>query len=93
LLQTHPLIRIADFSCIVDSFALQKTDTGYVLPIPKYNPTSMQSFTWTRDIGLAAAALLRNYSDPSKGVLGKAFPVVTGIMTYLELARKMSAGK
>jgi hypothetical protein len=64
LLQTHPLIRIADFSCIVDSFALQKTDTGYVLPIPKYNPTSMQSFTWTRDIGLAAAALLQNYSDP-----------------------------
>ncbi|KAJ6571262.1 NAD(P)-binding protein [Mycena capillaripes] len=72
-------------------FALQKTDTGYILPIPKYNATSTQTFTWVQDIGTAAAALLRNYTDPSKGVLGKAYPVVTSIMTYPEVAAKISA--
>ncbi|KAF7350080.1 NmrA domain-containing protein [Mycena venus] len=73
------------------NFALQKTDTGYIIPVPNYPATATQSFTWTRDIGSAALALLRNYTDPSKGVLGKAFPVVTAIMTFKQVAEKISA--
>ncbi|KAJ6472373.1 hypothetical protein C8R47DRAFT_1146546 [Mycena vitilis] len=70
--------------------ALKKTDTGaYEIPIPKYNAKATQTFTWTRDIGPAVVALLHNHTEPS--VAGKAFPVVTGIMTYPELASKISA--
>ncbi|KAK7046347.1 NmrA domain-containing protein [Favolaschia claudopus] len=72
-------------------FALQKNDNGYSLVVPKYNPTSTQTFTWTRDIGPSAVALLKNYTDASKGVLGKAFPVVTSIMNFTEVAKKISA--
>jgi hypothetical protein len=72
-------------------FALQKTDTGYIIPVPNYTAEATQTFTWTRDIGSAAVALLRNYADPSKNILGKAFPVVTAIMTYPEVATKISA--
>ncbi|KAJ7362515.1 hypothetical protein DFH08DRAFT_323880 [Mycena albidolilacea] len=73
------------------TFALQKTDTGYIIPVPNYTAEATQTFTWTRDIGSAAVALLRNYADPSKNILGKAFPVVTAIMTYPEVAAKISA--
>ena len=74
--------------------ALQKTDTGYVIPIPKYSSTSTQTFTWVgNDLRRSVLSLLRNYSDPTKNILGKAFPVVTAIMTYPEVAKKISAGR
>ncbi|KAJ7259126.1 NAD(P)-binding protein [Mycena haematopus] len=67
--------------------SLQKTDTGYIIPIPKYGPEDGQSATWVgHDLGQAALALLTNYSDPSKMVLGNSYPVISLKFTYPELA-------
>ncbi|KAJ6592505.1 hypothetical protein B0H19DRAFT_1245374 [Mycena capillaripes] len=56
--------------------SLKKTDTGYTLPIPMFAPGEVQSSTWiSHDFGAAALALLNNYHDVSKGVLGKSYPV------------------
>ncbi|KAJ7101846.1 hypothetical protein C8R43DRAFT_1047739 [Mycena crocata] len=66
---------------------LNKTPTGFNISIPKYNPASLQAFSWiTHDVREAALALLKNYDNPSKSVSGKAYPVVTANMTYPELA-------
>ncbi|KAJ6565242.1 NAD(P)-binding protein [Mycena vulgaris] len=74
------------------SWALQKSDTGYTIPVPNYKPTSTQTFTWVaNDLGPSVVALLNNYSNPAKNVLGKAFPVVTCIATFPEVAEKISA--
>ncbi|KAJ7496337.1 NAD(P)-binding protein [Mycena galericulata] len=67
--------------------ALQKTDTGYSIPVPKYGPNDKQSATWVaRDLGRVVVALLANYADPAKGVLGKTYPVVSTTFTYPQLA-------
>ncbi|KAJ7133126.1 NAD(P)-binding protein [Mycena epipterygia] len=66
---------------------LKKTATGYTIPIPKFAPEDMQSATWIgRDFGAAAVALLTNYTDPAKGVLGSAYPVISMRFTYPQLA-------
>ncbi|KAJ7652449.1 NAD(P)-binding protein [Mycena polygramma] len=67
--------------------SLSKTDTGYTIPIPKYAPEDEQVGTWVaHDLGAAAVGLLTHYSDASKGVLGKSYPVITARFTYPELA-------
>ncbi|KAJ7107779.1 hypothetical protein C8R44DRAFT_744368 [Mycena epipterygia] len=67
--------------------SLEKTDTGYIIPIPKYGKEDKQSVTWiAHDLGRAAVVLLYNYSNPDKDILGKQFPVVTAIFTYPEFA-------
>ncbi|KAJ6511251.1 hypothetical protein DFH09DRAFT_270595 [Mycena vulgaris] len=72
--------------------SLQKTDTGYTIPIPKYGPEDMQEATWVaHDLGAAAVALLSNYTDPTKEVLGKAFPVVSMRFTYPQMAAAIAA--
>jgi hypothetical protein len=74
--------------------SLQKTDTGYIIPVPKYGPNDIQSATWVgHDLGAAALALLTNYTDASKGVLGKSYPVVSLRFTYTELAEAIAAGR
>ncbi|KAJ7142857.1 NAD(P)-binding protein [Mycena epipterygia] len=66
---------------------LQKTDTGYTIPVAKYGPDDMQSATWVgHDLGAAALALLKNYTDPAKGVLGSAYPVISMRFTYSQFA-------
>ncbi|KAJ7017836.1 hypothetical protein C8F04DRAFT_1053553 [Mycena alexandri] len=72
--------------------SLQKTETGYTLPIPKFAPEDVQEAVWiAHDLGQAAVALLTHYSDPSKGVLGKTYPVVSWRFTYPELAKEIAA--
>ncbi|KAF7360735.1 NmrA domain-containing protein [Mycena venus] len=67
--------------------SLTKTDTGYIIPVPKYGPDDIQSATWVgKDLGPSAVALLKNYTDGSKGVVGKVYPVVSLRFTYTELA-------
>ncbi|KAJ7724712.1 hypothetical protein DFH07DRAFT_946306 [Mycena maculata] len=67
--------------------SLQKTDTGYTIPIPKYGPEDKQSATWVaHDLGRTAVALISNYSDPAKGVLGKSYPVISMTFTYPQFA-------
>jgi len=66
---------------------LKKTATGYDVAIPNFKPTDRQSFAWiSRDVPAAALALLKNYTDPSKQINGKAYPVVCATMPYSELA-------
>ncbi|KAJ7445321.1 hypothetical protein FB451DRAFT_1148856 [Mycena latifolia] len=72
--------------------SLTKTDTGYTIPIPKYGPEDTQSATWVaHDLGASAVALLSNYTDPSKGVLGKSFPVISMKFTYPQMAKVIAA--
>jgi len=67
--------------------SLQKTDTGFIIPIPKYGKEDKQSATWVaHDLGRAAVALLSNYTNPAKGVLGKSYPVISMTFTYPQLA-------
>ncbi|KAJ7142840.1 NAD(P)-binding protein [Mycena epipterygia] len=67
--------------------SLQKTDTGYTIPIPKYGPNDIQTATWIGNaFGPAAVALLKNYPDPTKGVLGSAYPVISMRITYPQFA-------
>ncbi|KAJ7769962.1 hypothetical protein B0H16DRAFT_1715595 [Mycena metata] len=69
--------------------SLKKTDTGYNVAVPQYPATSLQTFVWIeRDLPAATLALLKNYTDTSKEINGKEYPLVTGRMTYAELAAK-----
>ncbi|KAJ7762873.1 hypothetical protein B0H14DRAFT_2539986 [Mycena olivaceomarginata] len=71
--------------------ALQKSDTGYTIPIAKYAPEDTQSMTWvSHDLGQAVVALLTNYTDASKGVLGKSYPVVSFRPTYPQFAEAIA---
>ncbi|KAJ7042338.1 NAD(P)-binding protein [Mycena alexandri] len=72
--------------------ALQKTETGYTIPIAKFGPDDVQVVTWVaNDFGQSAVALLNHYTDPTKGVLGKAYPVITARPTYPQLAAAIAA--
>ncbi|KAJ6537946.1 NAD(P)-binding protein [Mycena capillaripes] len=72
--------------------SLQKTDTGYTIPIPKFGPDDIQITTWVgRDLGPAVVALVTHYADPSKNVLGKSYPVVSARFTYPKFAAAIAA--
>ncbi|KAJ7607562.1 hypothetical protein FB45DRAFT_877728 [Roridomyces roridus] len=67
--------------------------TGYTMSAP-YDPSSTQSFLWvSHDLGPAALTVLKNVNDPERkgrDVLGKAFPIVSFIKMYPELAKRIS---
>ncbi|KAJ7751739.1 hypothetical protein DFH07DRAFT_825976 [Mycena maculata] len=66
------------------------TSTGFDISIP-YNPTSLQRFTWVQhDVGEAVLALLKSYTDPSKSVSGKTYPVITAAITFPDLAARVA---
>ncbi|KAJ7214061.1 hypothetical protein GGX14DRAFT_618232 [Mycena pura] len=68
---------------------LKKTDTGFNIAITNYKAGDREAFTWVeRDAPAAALALLKNYTDPSKNILGKSYPVVNACISYTELAAK-----
>ncbi|KAJ7162902.1 hypothetical protein C8R46DRAFT_954228 [Mycena filopes] len=70
---------------------LKKTDKGYTFAVP-IPATAPVQFTWIgREVPAATLALLKNYSDPSKDLNGKAYTVVNAKMTYSELTAKMAA--
>ncbi|KAJ7142854.1 NAD(P)-binding protein [Mycena epipterygia] len=67
--------------------SLQKTDTGYTIPIPRYGPNDIHTSTWIGNaFGPAAVALLKNYTDPTRGVLGSVYPVISMRFTYPQFA-------
>ncbi|KAJ7110578.1 hypothetical protein C8R44DRAFT_633913 [Mycena epipterygia] len=69
------------------ALGLKKTLTGFNISVPQYNPASLQAFSWIgHDLSASALALLKCYTDPSKNVSGKSYPVVTANMTYPDLA-------
>ncbi|KAJ7621861.1 hypothetical protein DFH06DRAFT_1105227 [Mycena polygramma] len=66
---------------------LKKTDTGFDVAVPHLTATDREAFTWVeRDVPAAVLALLKNYTDPSKNISGKAYPIVNANMPYAELA-------
>ncbi|KAJ7233720.1 hypothetical protein B0H12DRAFT_1191910 [Mycena haematopus] len=70
---------------------MKKTDTGFNITFPTYGPTDRQSFSWVgHDVGESTLALLKNHADLSKKISGKAYPVVTANMTFLDLAAMIS---
>ncbi|KAJ6510998.1 hypothetical protein C8R45DRAFT_892494 [Mycena sanguinolenta] len=70
---------------------MKKTDTGFSISISAYSPTARQSFTWVgNDVGESTLALLKNYTDSSKNISGKVYPVVTANMTFPDLAALIS---
>ncbi|KAJ7123619.1 hypothetical protein C8R44DRAFT_875803 [Mycena epipterygia] len=70
---------------------LKKTPTGFNISVPNYNPTSLEAFSWIgNDLGESVLALLKSYTDSTKSVLGKSYPVVTANMTFPGLAAMIS---
>ncbi|KAF8208565.1 hypothetical protein K438DRAFT_1812452 [Mycena galopus ATCC 62051] len=66
---------------------LKKTDTGYAISIPILKATHVGTWTWTaRDVPAAALALLKNYTDSTKEINGKSYPVVNALISLAELA-------
>ncbi|KAJ7705014.1 hypothetical protein B0H17DRAFT_1002865 [Mycena rosella] len=66
---------------------LKKTATGFDVAVPNYSATDRQAFTWVEhDVPAATLALLKNYTDPSKKVSGKSYPIVNATISYTELA-------
>ncbi|KAJ6479668.1 hypothetical protein C8R45DRAFT_1005759 [Mycena sanguinolenta] len=66
---------------------LKKTDTGYDISVPICNAAAVASYAWiSRDVPAAVLALLNNYTDPTKEINGKAYPVVNARLSYGELA-------
>ncbi|CAK5270639.1 unnamed protein product [Mycena citricolor] len=74
--------------------ALQKTESGSLeISVPSYGPADLQAFTWAgRDVGTAALALLKNYTDSAQLISGKAYPVITARMSFADLAGLASQG-
>ncbi|KAJ7464980.1 NAD(P)-binding protein [Mycena galericulata] len=66
---------------------LKKTATGFDIPVPNYSASDRQAFTWVeREVPAVTLALLKNYTDPSKKISGKVYPIVNATMPYAELA-------
>ncbi|KAJ7210682.1 hypothetical protein B0H12DRAFT_1157267 [Mycena haematopus] len=66
---------------------MKKTDNGYDIAYPILKATDVMSYAWVaRDVPAAALALLRNYTDPTKQINGKAYPVVNATLSCSELA-------
>ncbi|KAF7353940.1 NmrA domain-containing protein [Mycena venus] len=66
---------------------LKKMASGkFNLTVPNL-PTDKAAFTWVeRDIPAVVRALLNNYSDSTKNISGKVYPIVSGNISYCELA-------
>ncbi|KAJ7122271.1 hypothetical protein C8R44DRAFT_735974 [Mycena epipterygia] len=63
----------------------RKKPTGFNISIAKYSPTFLQAFAWIgHDLSQSALALLKNYTEPTKSVSGKSYPVVTAHKTIME---------
>ncbi|KAJ7160137.1 hypothetical protein C8R46DRAFT_1223634 [Mycena filopes] len=61
--------------------------TGFDISIPILSATDVNGFTWVgRDVPAAVLALLKNYQDVSKNILGQSCQVVNEEMTYPEVA-------
>ncbi|KAJ7878826.1 hypothetical protein B0H14DRAFT_2567117 [Mycena olivaceomarginata] len=66
---------------------LKKTDTGFNVAVPHFSTADRQAFTWIEQVVPATIlALLKNYTDPSKNISGKTYPLVNANISYAELA-------
>ncbi|KAJ7456729.1 hypothetical protein B0H11DRAFT_2176072 [Mycena galericulata] len=66
---------------------LKKTASGFDVAVTSYSKTDREAFTWaSREVPAATLALLKHYKDPSKKILGKAYPLVNATIPFSELA-------
>ncbi|KAJ7124018.1 hypothetical protein C8R43DRAFT_1031564 [Mycena crocata] len=66
---------------------LKKTPTGFDIAVPHYGIADREAFTWVeRDVPAVTLALLKGYTDSSKKISGKSYPIVNGSPKYSELA-------
>ncbi|KAJ7903818.1 hypothetical protein B0H14DRAFT_3680874 [Mycena olivaceomarginata] len=66
---------------------VKKTSNGYNIAIPIMKAEDLRSLTWiSRDLPAAVLALLNNYTDPTKKINGKTYPVVSAIISGTKLA-------
>ncbi|KAJ7716319.1 hypothetical protein B0H14DRAFT_2412923 [Mycena olivaceomarginata] len=66
---------------------LEKTDTGFNVAVPHFSTTDRQAFTCIEQVVPATIlTLLKNYTDPSKNISGKTYPLVNANISYAELA-------
>jgi hypothetical protein len=66
---------------------VKKTSNGYNIAIPIMKTEDLRSLTWiSRDLPAAVLALLNNYTDPTKKINGKTYPVVSAIISGTKLA-------
>jgi len=66
---------------------LKKTDAGFDVAVPHFSTTDRQAFTWVEQaVPATVLALLKNYTDPSKNISGKTYPIVNENIPYAELA-------
>ncbi|KAJ7817049.1 hypothetical protein B0H14DRAFT_2374213 [Mycena olivaceomarginata] len=67
-------------------FVCTKVTIGFDLNVP-HLATDKAAFTWVeRDVPAVVLALLQNYSDPSKNICGKTYPIVNENISFGELA-------
>jgi hypothetical protein len=72
---------------------MKKTDNGYEIAFPILKPTDLESFVWvSRDVPAAALALLKNYTDPTKQINGKTYPIVNTTISGTKLAELAGKG-
>ncbi|KAK7036062.1 NmrA domain-containing protein, partial [Favolaschia claudopus] len=66
---------------------MRKNENGFDLNIIP-GAHEKQAFSWVeRDVPAVMLAMLKSYTDPSKNsFLGKTYPVITGAVTYADLA-------
>ncbi|KAJ7089505.1 hypothetical protein C8R43DRAFT_939118 [Mycena crocata] len=66
---------------------LKKTPAGFDISITNFGVSDREAFTWVeRDVPAVTLALLKNYTDSSKNVSGKSYPVINANIRYSELA-------
>ncbi|KAJ7105057.1 hypothetical protein C8R43DRAFT_1047016 [Mycena crocata] len=70
---------------------LKKTTTGFDIAVTNFGVADREAFTWVeRDVPAVTLALLKNYTDPSKNISGKSYPIVNANIPYSQLAAMIS---
>jgi len=70
---------------------MKKTDTGFDIAFPIFKAEDINSYAWiSRDVPAAALALLNNYTDPTKQINGRSYPVVNTTISCAKFAEMAS---
>ncbi|KAK7048079.1 NmrA domain-containing protein [Favolaschia claudopus] len=63
------------------------TDDGYVMAYPILKPTDLESYAWiARDVPAAVLVILKHYTDSTKEINGKIYPIVNATIPGTKLA-------
>ncbi|KAJ6493363.1 hypothetical protein C8R45DRAFT_1095869 [Mycena sanguinolenta] len=67
--------------------SLQRTDAGYIIPIPKFAPEDRQATTWVaHDVGPAALGMLKHSADSSKKLAAAIATSIKKPVTFVPVA-------